>query len=204
MEKKTPHNSKIAITGGTGLDSQLEGVERIWAGTPYGLPLQILFGEVQGGTTAFLPRHGHECSVPPQIRYCEGNSYAIFETSVERTIATNAVGAKNLDLKPRNLVSLHDQVDFASQLWLFLYDYAQVTRGDFSEPSYPDARKFFGDTAKETVYSLIAQSVYLFTEDPCSEAEAQVLTLGLLGCIFLGTIDQSQLKNRKSEKQRNA
>jgi hypothetical protein len=30
MEKKTPHNSKIAIMMGTGLDSQIEGVERIW------------------------------------------------------------------------------------------------------------------------------------------------------------------------------
>jgi 5'-methylthioadenosine phosphorylase len=186
MKKIAPQKTEIAIIGGTGLESLLEGAERIRVGTPYGLPPSISVGEVKRKSVAFMPRHGLEHSVPPHKVNYKANIYALHKMGVERVIATNAVGAINLDFKPCDLVVPHDLVDFTKQRQITFYDNAPVTHVDFSEPYCPEVRKVLIEKAKETVHNVWDQSVYACTEGPRFETPAEICMFKVLGCDVVG------------------
>jgi len=186
MEDKALKNAEIAIIGGTGLESLLEGPEWIRIGTPYGFPPLISVGEVQGRNVAFLPRHDHEHYIPPHRVNYRANIYALYKIGVKRIIATNAVGAINLNFKIGDLVVPHDLIDFTRQRSLTFYDDAPVTHVDFSEPYCPEIRRVLIKKVKETVSTMHDQAIYVCTEGPRFETPAEIRMFRALGCDIIG------------------
>ena len=186
MKGKVHRHSEIAIIGGTGLESLLEGVEQIRIGTPYGLPPPLSVGEVQEKLVAFLPRHGLQHSVAPHKVNYRANIYALHKMGVKRIIATNAVGAINLDFKVGDLVVPHDLIDFTKQRTLTFYDEAPITHVDFTEPYCPEIRRAIMLKARETFDSVRDQAVYVCTEGPRFETSAEIRMFRALGCDVVG------------------
>jgi len=186
MWTKIPQKTEIAIIGGTGLESLLESAEHVLVGTPYGLPPPISIGEVQGRPVAFLPRHGREHSVPPHKVNYRANIYALNKIGVKRIIATNAVGAINLDFKPGDLVVPDDLIDFTKQRLLTFYDDVPVTHIDFTEPYCPEIRKVLIETVRKTVRTVWDHAVYVCTEGPRFETPAEIRMFRALGCDVVG------------------
>lgn len=186
MKGKPHHHSEIAIIGGTGLESLLEGAEQIRIGTPYGLPPPLSVGKVQEKSVVFLPRHGLRHSVPPHKVNYRANIYALHKMGVKRIIATNAVGAINLDFKVGDLVVPHDLIDFTKQRRLTFYDDAPVTHVDFTQPYCPEICKALILKAKETFDSVRDQAVYVCTEGPRFETPAEIRMFRALGCDVVG------------------
>ena len=122
----------MAIIGGSGLETLLEDTEQIRVGTPYGLPPPISIGEISGKRVAFLPRHGLRHFTPPHRVNYRANIYVLFQMGVKRIVATNAVGAINVNFKPGDLVVPHDLVDFTKLRQITFYDDAPVTHVDAS------------------------------------------------------------------------
>ncbi len=175
-----------AIIGGTGLETLLKGAKQIRIGTPYGLPPPISIGEIGEKTVAFLPRHGINHSIPPHKVNYQANIYALHAIGVERIIATNAVGAINLDFKPGDLAVPHDLVDFTKLRQLTFYDEAPVTHIDVSQPYCPEIRALLIEIAKKNATRAWDRSILACTEGPRYETPAEIEMLRRIGCDIVG------------------
>lgn len=176
---------KIAVIGGTGLESLFRGIEAINVGTPYGFSYTIQIGEVNGKKIAFLPRHGERHEFPPHKVNYRANIYALYKIGVERIIATNAVGAINLSFKPGDLVIPHDLIDFTKHRQQTFYDYAPVKHVDFSEPYCPEIRRVLIETTRN-FSNVHEKAVYVCTEGPRFETPAEIRMFRILGCDVVG------------------
>ncbi len=176
----------MAIIGGSGLETLLKDMEQIRVGTPYGLPPPISIGEVGGKSVAFLPRHGVHHSIPPHKVNYRANIYALFEMGVKRILATNAVGAINVDFKPGDLVVPHDLADFTKLRKLSFYDDTPVTHVDVSQPFCPEVRALLIKTIKKRGARVWNRAVLVCTEGPRYETPAEIEIFGRLGCDLVG------------------
>jgi len=176
----------VAIIGGSGLETLLEDMEQIRGGTPYGLPPPISIGEIDGKLVAFLPRHGVHHSTPPHKVNYRANIYALFEMGVKRIVATNAVGAINVDFKPGDLVVPHDLVDFTKFRQLTFYDDAPVTHVDMSQPFCPEVRALLIKTMKKQSVRVWNRAVLVCTEGPRFETPAEIGMFRWFGCDVVG------------------
>ena len=176
----------VAIIGGSGLEALLKNMEQIRVGTPYGLPPPISIGEIGGKRVAFLPRHGLRHSTPPHKVNYRANIYVLFQVGVKRIVATNAVGAINVNFKPGDLVVPHDLVDFTKLRQLTFYDNAPVTHVDMSQPFCPEVRSLLVRTIKERCTQVWDRAVLVCTEGPRFETPAEIEMFRLLGCDVVG------------------
>ncbi|MBS7653898.1 S-methyl-5'-thioadenosine phosphorylase [Candidatus Bathyarchaeota archaeon] len=181
----------MAVIGGTGLEDLFKDFEVVNVGTPFGLSYAIFIGEVRGRKIAFLPRHGRKHDTPPHKVNYRANVYALHKIGVERIIATNAVGAINLNFKPGDLVVPHDLVDFTKQRQQTFYDQAPVKHIDFTEPYCPEIRRILIKVAKET--GVVHDSaVYVCTEGPRFETPAEIRMFRTFGCDVVGMTGSSE------------
>jgi len=183
---RNSRKADVAVIGGSGLETLLEDTEQIRVGTPYGLPPPISIGEVGGKSVAFLPRHGVHHSVPPHKVNYRANIYALFEMGVKRIVATNAVGAINVDFKPGDLVVPHDLVDFTKFRQLTFYEDAPVTHVDMSQPFCPEVRALLIKTMKKRSVQVWDRAVVVCTEGPRFETPAEIEMFRRLGCDVVG------------------
>ncbi len=183
----------MAIIGGSGLEALLEDTEQTRVGTPYGLPSPISIGEVGGKSVAFLVRHGVHHSIPPHKVNYRANIYALFEMGVKRILATNAVGAINVDFKPGDLVVPHDLVDFTKLRELSFYDAAPVTHVDMSQPFCPQVRAQLIKTIKNCGAQVWDRAVLVCTEGPRFETPAEIEMFRRLGGDMVGMTVASEI-----------
>jgi len=178
--------AKIAIVGGTGFESLLENARELRVGTPYGIPPPLHIGKIRGKNVIFLPRHGPDHSIPPHRINYRANIYALYEVGVERILATNAVGAININLRPRDIVVPHDFVDFTKHRSATFYDEAPVTHIDVSQPYCPEIRKLLIDSARKLGSNVQDKAVIVCTEGPRYETPAEIKMFRRLGCDVVG------------------
>ncbi len=183
---RNSRKADVAIIGGSGLETLLEGTEQIRVGTPYGLPPLISIGEIGGKPVAFLPRHGVHHSIPPHKVNYRANIYALFEIDVKRIVATNAVGAVNVDFKPGDLVVPHDLIDFTKFRQPTFHDEAPVTHVDMSQPFCPEVRTLLIKTMKKHNVRVWDKAVLVCTEGPRFETPAEIEMFRRLGCDVVG------------------
>ena len=177
---------KIAVIGGTGFENLLENARQLRLGTPYGVSPPLHIGKICGKNVIFLSRHGPDHSVPPHMINYRVNIYALYELGVQRIFATNAVGAINLNFKPRDIVVPHDFVDFTKFRSSTFYDEAPVTHIDASQPYCPESRKLLIETAKKLGFHVRDKAVIVCTEGPRYETPAEIKMFRRLGCDVVG------------------
>jgi len=183
---KNLKKAKIAIIGGTGFENSLKKVRQIRLGTPYGIPPPLHVGKICGKNVIFLPRHGPDHSVPPHKINYRANIYALYELGVQRILATNAVGAINLNFKPGDIVVPHDFVDLTKLRSATFYDEAPVTHIDVSQPYCPEIRKLLIETAKKLGFHVWDKAVIVCTEGPRYETPVEIKMFRRLGCDVVG------------------
>ena len=178
--------AKIAIVGGTGFEKLLEKTRQIRLGTPYGIAPPLHIGKIRSKKVIFLPRHGPNHSVPPHRVNYRANIYALYEVGVERILATNAVGAINLNFKPGDIVVPHDFVDFTRLRSTTYYDETPVTHIDLSQPYCPEIRELLIETAEKLGFHVWDKAVLVCTEGPRFETPAEIEMFRRLGCDIVG------------------
>ena len=111
MLVEPPVKAKIGVIGGSGVYDLpgLQNVREYKVYTPYGAPSDnIIVGELNGKTVAFLARHGRGHKIPPHRINYRANIWALKSLGVKWLIAVSAVGSLREDYKPGDFV-LPDQ-----------------------------------------------------------------------------------------------
>jgi 5'-methylthioadenosine phosphorylase len=177
---------RIAIIGGTGFENLLENARQLRLGTPYGISPPLRVGKICGKNVIFLPRHGPDHTVPPHKINYRANIYALYKLDVQRILATNAVGAINLNFKPSDIVIPHDFVDFTKLRSATFYDEAPVTHIDASKPYCPEIRRSLIKAAEKLGFHVWDKAVIICTEGPRYETPAEIKMFRRLGCDVVG------------------
>ncbi len=106
---------RVAVIGGSGLYDMpaLKNVREVEVTTPFGPPSDALIvGELNGVTTAFLPRHGRgHVHTPSEVPY-RANIYALKTVGVEHIISISACGSLRQELEPGHVVIPNQLFDF--------------------------------------------------------------------------------------------
>jgi 5'-methylthioadenosine phosphorylase len=133
--------AEIAVIGGSGFYSFLEGSTEVGVETPFGptsSPLTI--GTVGGRSVAFIARHGRGHDVPPHRINARANMWALREVGVQRVIGPCASGSLRPDIGPGDLVVLDQLLD---RTWgredTFLHG-PDVDHVSFADPYCPELR----------------------------------------------------------------
>ena len=104
--------ARVGIIGGSGL-YQLDGMKKVRETrikTPFGDTSDaIILGEIEGVTSAFLPRHAVGHKILPSELPSKANIYALKSLGVEYVIAISTVGSLKEKIKPTDIV-IPDQI----------------------------------------------------------------------------------------------
>jgi 5'-methylthioadenosine phosphorylase len=178
--------TRIAVVGGSGLESLLHGTRQVKIGTPYGPAPLISIGIIGEQEIAFLPRHGPKHDLPPHRVNYRANLSALKRLGVERIIATNAVGCINSKYEPGDLSIPADIIDMTKSRSSTFFDSSPVTHIDVSQPYCPELRKVMLDASKGVNVKVWEGSVLVATEGPRYETPAEIRMLETLGGDLVG------------------
>ena len=176
----------IAIITGTGTKTFFQGGTKFRIGTPYGPSAIITLGRICNKNVALLPRHGETHEIPPHKINYRANIWALHTLNVKRILATNAVGAINLQYKPGDFIIPSDFIDFTKYRSLTFYDDAPVTHVDVSNLYCPELREHLFKSAKQKINRIWNDAVYLCTEGPRYESPAEIRMYRSFGCDVVG------------------
>jgi 5'-methylthioadenosine phosphorylase len=102
----------VAVIGGSGFYSFLDGPEEHVVDTPYGAPsAPVSVGSVAGRRVAFLPRHGPGHEHPPHRINYRANLWALRSLGVRQVLAPCAVGGLRPEVAPGDVVVPDQLVD---------------------------------------------------------------------------------------------
>jgi len=180
--------NKIAIIGGTGVYSPelFTDSTRISVETPYG-SASMLKAYYKDKEIYFLERHGAGHTTPPhQVNY-RANIWALKKLSIDRVIATAAVGSMNLEMPPGSFVILSDFLDFTkSRPNTFFENNKGVVHVDMTEPYCPEVREALIVSCKKLNLPFSDHGIYACFEGPRFETRAEIKMFQTLGADVVG------------------
>jgi len=101
-----------AVVGGSGFYSIADDTTEIEIDTPYGATSDVVtVATVAGRRVAFMPRHGHEHTVPAHAVNFRANLWALHSLGVRGVIAPCSVGSLRADVHPGEMVVLDNLID---------------------------------------------------------------------------------------------
>ena len=139
-EDAAAHAADIAIIGGSGLYQMqnLTNKRSISIATPYGKPSDgIVLGELNGGTVAFLARHGQEHRLTPSTVPYRANIYALKTLGVRYILSVSAVGSLQEALKPLDMVIPDQMIDMTKQRSSTFFGKGAVAHVSMADPVCP-------------------------------------------------------------------
>jgi len=176
---------KVAIIGGSGLETLLQGRE-MTVNTPYG-EVQLIETTIGKEELFFIPRHGKGHVLPPHKVNFRANIKALQLLNVERIIGVSAVGIiSKEELKPGDLVVIDDFVDFTKARAQTFYDGPTVRHVDMTQPYCPEVRSALIRACEALNVRFSPRGVYACTEGPRLETPAEIRMMRALKCDVVG------------------
>ncbi len=182
---------KLAIIGGTGLDSLgiLKVEKREVINTPYGEPSgPITRGNLFGKEVLFLPRHGYGHNLAPHNINYRANVWALREMGADNVLAIAAVGGIRADMPPARLVAPDQIIDYTwGRVGTYYEDGADDVRHiDFSHPYCENMRQRLIKAAFAASVQIIDGGTYGATQGPRLETAAEIERMERDGCHLVG------------------
>ncbi|MCO5312172.1 MAG: MTAP family purine nucleoside phosphorylase [Microthrixaceae bacterium] len=138
----------LAIFGGSGFYSFVEGLTPIPLDTPYGPPSSVpMVGSVDGRRVAFIARHGIHHTIPAHRVNYRANVWAFARLGARAVISPFACGALRPDLGVGDLVVVDQLVDRTSRREGTFFDGPETVHLTFADPYDPTMGRELTDAA---------------------------------------------------------
>jgi len=182
----------LAVIGGSGLTrlASLEETRREVVRTPYGEPSgTLVFGRIGRQEVVFLPRHGHQHTIPPHRVNYRANLWALVKAAgAEAIVSVASVGGIRADLAPGTLVVPHQIIDTT---WGRPHTFcdgldAPVQHVDFTEPYDAGLRARLLCAVEAAGLRAAGSAVYAATQGPRLETAAEIERLARDGADVVG------------------
>lgn len=168
----------IGIIGGSGI-YQLEGLaDKHWEAiaSPFGAPSdELLFGQLDGQTLVFLPRHGRGHILSPTDINYRANIDVLKRVGVTDIISVSAVGSLKENLKPGTFVIVDQYIDRTISRERSFFGRGCVAHVAMAHPTCSRLSGLIHQTAQEIGIDTVLGGTYLAMEGPqfstCAESE---------------------------------
>ncbi len=187
----------LGVIGGSGV-YEIEGLEnRRWVAveSPFGAPSdELLFGELNGQTLVFLPRHGRGHRVPPSEINYRANIDALKRASVTEILSVSAVGSLKEHLPPGTFVVADQFIDRTFARAKSFFGTGLVAHVALGHPVCGR----MGDAIEESLRALSIPhqrgGTYLVMEGPQFSTQAESNLYRSWGCDVIGMTNMPEAK----------
>lgn len=194
---KRDRNPLFAVIGGSGV-YEFESLEnRRWVRieSSFGAPSDdLLFGEVEGETLVFLPRHGRGHRIPPSGINYRANIDALKRVGVSQVVSVSAVGSLREQLHPGDFVVVDQFIDRTFARAKTFFDAGVVAHVSMAHP----VCSFLGDCLEKAAHGLdvrvVRGGVYLVIEGPQFSSRAESHLYRQWGCDVIGMTNMPEAK----------
>jgi 5'-methylthioadenosine phosphorylase len=163
----------LAVIGGSGLYSLLDGATEHVIETPFGSPSDpVTVADVGGRRVAFLPRHGRDHRYPPHKIPYRANLWALRSIGVRQIVAPCAVGGLRPELGPGTFVVPDQLIDRTSGRASTFYDTGAI-HVNFADPYCPVGRQAVLRTAAEQGIEAVGEGVMVVVPGPRFSTRAE-------------------------------
>jgi 5'-methylthioadenosine phosphorylase len=196
-DKSTDAPAMLGVIGGSGI-YEIDGLEnRRWVkvDSPFGDPSdELLLGELDGRTMAFLPRHGRGHRIPPSKINYRANIDALKRVGVTEVLSASAVGSLREDLPPGTFVVVDQFIDRTFAREKSFFDIGMTAHVSMAHPVC--AR--LGDAVEATLAEIGVPhrrgGVYLVMEGPQFSTQAESNLYRAWGCDVIGMTNMPEAK----------
>ncbi len=166
--------AEVAIIGGSGLYSILEGATEEEVDTKYGRPSgPIAVGKVGGIEVAFLNRHGKAHTLPPHKVPYIANIEALASLGVKWIITSNAVGSLDIGYKPGDMVLFDQFVNMTHGRRDTFFDGPEVVHTSVSDPYCSTLSDIAARKADELGYNCHKRGTVVVVNGPRFSSKAE-------------------------------
>jgi len=190
--------ARIGVIGGSGLYKLDEAtlVKKGKVSTPFGSPSdELTICKLGDREVVFLPRHGTGHTVLPSELNYRANIYAMKKLDVEWIISLSACGSFKEELKPRDIVIIHQFFDRTNQgrNTTFFGD-GIVAHIAFAEPVCMHLAGMLYDAANNAGMPVHNGGTYLNMEGPAFSTKAESYTYKGWGMDVIGMTNMPEAR----------
>lgn len=166
----------LGIVGGSGL-YELDGlanVRRKYIETPWGDPSDALtFGELNGVSLVFLPRHGHGHRLPPADIPYRANIAALKQAGCTDILSISACGSLREELPPGHFVIVDQYVDRTEGRERTFFGPGCVAHVPMAKPVCSRLSRLAAEAGTAAGIALTPRGTYLAMEGPQFSTRAE-------------------------------
>lgn len=187
----------IGVIGGSGV-YDIEGLtNKRWerVDTPFGEPSdELLFGELDGKTVAFLPRHGRGHRIAPSEINFRANIAALKQVGVQDVLSVSAVGSLREQLTPGTFVIVDQFVDRTFARVKSFFGNGLVAHVSVAHPVCARLGGHVETAAREAGIAVVRGGTYLVMEGPQFSSQAESELYRSWGCDVIGMTNMPEAK----------
>jgi len=187
----------IGIIGGSGV-YDIEGLSNTeWrhVESPFGTPSdELLFGELDGQSVVFLPRHGRGHRVPPSELNFRANIDALKRSGVTEIISVSAAGSLKEELPPGKFVLVDQFIDRTFARVKSFFSTGLVAHVSMADPVCGRLGTALMDAAKAAGVDMKRGGTYLAMEGPQFSSRAESELYRSWGCDVIGMTNMPEAK----------
>ena len=164
----------VAVFGGSGFYSFLEGAEQVEIDTPFGAPSDpITLGTVGDTRVAFIPRHGRDHRHIPAAVPARANLWALRTLGARTVIGPCAAGSLQSNVHPGDFVVLDQLVDRTWGRPDTFYDAGLRHHVSFADPYCPIVAATAVDAARRVGVSVHERGTVVVIQGPRFSTRAE-------------------------------
>jgi 5'-methylthioadenosine phosphorylase len=187
----------IGILGGSGV-YELDGLTGArWQKieSPFGAPSdELLFGELNGVSLVFLPRHGRGHRIPPSEVNYRANIDALKRAGVTDVLSLSACGSLREGLAPGTFVLVDQFIDRTFARARSFFESGLVAHVSMAHPVCRRLGAALEEAAREVDVPVVRGGVYLAMEGPQFSSLAESELYQSWGCDVIGMTNMPEAK----------